>query len=259
MKKTDLLKTNYVLFTALCGLFFIHVAAWANTIPEENKVLVVISSDKHGFWLPEVLEPYRLLEQAGFLIEIASPKGSVGKASGQFRLSSKDKSWLESSTLSQKLKSPLPLESVNSATYQAVYFAGGAGPMFDLVNNKEAHRISREIYEQGGIVSADCHGPVALIHVKLSNGERLIKGRKLTAKANSEEGRWARKNYPFLLEDEIAALGGQYSSAAKGQEYVVIDGRIITGQNPASAIPMAEALINQLQSIESPKAFINGL
>ncbi len=119
--------------------------------------------------------------------------------------------------------------------------------MFDLADNTQAQRITREIYENGGLISADCHGPVALINVKLSNGKRLITGRKLTAKANSEEGRWARNNYPFLLEDKIDALGGIYSSAAKGEEHVVVDGQLITGQNPISAIPMTHALIAQLK------------
>ena len=129
-----------------------------------------------------------------------------------------------------------------------MYFAGGSGPMFDLIDNKQAQKITRDIYENGGIVSADCHGPAALINVILTNGKRLIEGKHLTAKANSEEGFWARANYPFLLENKIKQLGGNYSSAKKSQPHVVVDGRLITGQNPASAIPMAKSLIAMLRT-----------
>ncbi|WP_281555856.1 type 1 glutamine amidotransferase domain-containing protein [Thalassomonas sp. RHCl1] len=214
----------------------------------KGKVLVIVSSDRHGFWLPEVLEPYQLLAQAGYQIDVASPEGGQGKASGEFRLSNKQKQWFEQSKLKLQLKHSMPLAEINPQSYVAVYFAGGAGPMFDLPDNVLAQQITRDIYEAGGIVAADCHGPAALINVILSNGKRLISGKKITAKANIEEGRWARNNYPFLLEDKIKELGGHYLASGKNQQHVVVDGRLITGQNPASAIPMAESLIEQLSS-----------
>lgn len=218
---------------------------------DSNKILIVVSSDKHGYWLPEVIEPYILLEQAGFTIDVASPKGGSGKASGGFRLSSKDEAWFKKSSLVNKLEYSIPLAEVQSEQYNAVYFAGGAGPMFDLPNNHQAQRITREIFEAGGIVSADCHGPAALINTKLTDGSLLITGKQITAKANIEEGRWARNNYPFLLENKIKALGGNFSAAGKNEPHVVVDGRLITGQNPASAIPMTKALIKSLKSLNN--------
>ncbi len=215
---------------------------------ELTKVLVVISSDQHGYWLPEVLEPYQVLENAGYEIDIASPDGGVGKASGTFRLSDAQQQWLQQSSLSAKLGQPLALSDIEASNYAAIYFAGGAGPMFDLVDNQAAQNITRDIYEAGGIVSADCHGPAALVNVFLSNGSRLISNKKLTAKANVEEGRWARKNYPFLLEDKFKALNATYIAKAKNQPNVVVDGRLITGQNPASALPMAEVLVQHLNA-----------
>jgi len=211
---------------------------------ESKKILIVVSSDSHGYWLPEVVEPYRIFAKAGFTIDIASPKGGEGQAGG--RLTRQDRTWFQQSSLPEKLSNGMALSEVQSLQYQAVYFAGGSGPMFDLIDNEQAQRVTREIYENNGFVSADCHGPAALLNVKLSNGERLIKGKKLTAKANVEEGSWARSNYPFLLEDKISKLGGYYSSAGKSQEHVVVDGRLVTGQNPASAIPMAEVLVSLL-------------
>jgi len=217
----------------------------------KQKVLIVISSDSHGYWLPEVLEPYELLEQAGFEIDIASPLGGSGKASGSSRLSSEQEKWFEQSSLAKKLPHSLTINKVQANNYQAIYFAGGSGPMFDFINNKTMQKLTASIYQSGGVVSADCHGIAALLNVTLENGNRLITGKKITAKANHEEGRWARNNYPFLLEDKITELGGRYSSATKGKPHVVVDGRLITGQNPASAIPMAEQLIKTLLTLES--------
>lgn len=215
----------------------------------KQKVLIVISSDKHGFWLPEVLEPYQLLQQAGFDIDIASPLGGKGKASGSFRLSSAQKSWFKQSSLRNKLPHSIAIKHIQAHDYQAIYFAGGSGPMFDFINNDTMHKLTASIYQNGGVVSADCHGIAALLNVILSNGKRLISGKQLTAKANHEEGRWARSNYPFLLEDKITELGGRYSSKAKGKPHVVKDGRLITGQNPASAVPMTKQLIKTLLTI----------
>jgi len=220
----------------------------------KQKVLIVISSDSHGYWLPEVLEPYELLEQAGFEIDIASPLGGSGKASGSSRLSSEQEKWFEQSSLAKKLPHSLTINEVQANHYQAIYFAGGSGPMFDFINNEAMQNLTASIYQRGGIVSADCHGIAALLNVTLENGNRLITGKKITAKANHEEGRWARKNYPFLLEDKIIELGGYYSSTTKGKPHVVVDGRLITGQNPASAIPMAKQLIQTLLTLESSQA-----
>jgi putative intracellular protease/amidase len=215
------------------------------------KVIIIISSDKHGYWLPEVLEPYQLLQQAGFEIDIASPLGGKGKASGSSRLSSEQEKWFEQSNLLTKLSNSLPINQVKANDYQAIYFAGGSGPMFDFINNKVIQKLTASIYQNGGVVSADCHGIAALLNVTLENGSRLIVGKKITAKANHEEGRWARNNYPFLLEDKIIELGGHYSSKTMGKPHVVLDGRLITGQNPASAIPMAKQLIQTLLTLDS--------
>jgi putative intracellular protease/amidase len=173
---------------------------------KKTKVLIVISSDEHGYWLPEVLEPYQLLQQAGFIIDIASPLGGEGKSRGEFRLSSTQEEWLEQSSLVKKLLSSLPITQVKGNDYQAIYFAGGSGPMFDFINNEVMHKLTVEIYESGGFVSADCHGIAGLLNVKLSNGTRLISGKKLTAKANHEEGHWARNNYPFYWKIKLPSL-----------------------------------------------------
>jgi putative intracellular protease/amidase len=230
-------------------LFTIIYSAKSLANKNTQKILIVISSDGHGYWLPEVLEPYQLLQQAGFEIDIASPKGGKGKISGSFRLSSAQEKWLEQSSLPAELEHSMAINNVVANNYQAIYFAGGSGPMFDFIHNDAIQKITASIYESGGVVSADCHGIAALLNVTLTDGTHLIAGKELTAKANHEEGQWARNNYPFLLEDKITELRGRYSSKAKGEPHVVVDDRLITGQNPASAIPMAQQLIQVLSTI----------
>lgn len=258
---TSLKVFSMMYFTFLFSAFFSLSCLANNNNDQQSKgknhhetkqrILIVISSDTHGYWLPEVLEPYQLLQQAGFEVDIASPLGGKGKASGSFRLTSAQEKWFEQSSLFKKLPRSLAIDQVKARDYQAIYFAGGSGPMFDFINNETMHKLTASIYQKGGIVSADCHGIAALLNVSLANGSRLITGKKLTAKANHEEGRWARNNYPFLLEDKITELGGLYSSKAKGKPHVVVDGRLITGQNPASAIPMTKQLIRKLLTIDS--------
>jgi hypothetical protein len=116
---------------------------------KKTKVLIVISSDEHGYWLPEVLEPYQLLQQAGFIIDVASPLGGEGESRGEFRLSSTQEEWLEQSNLAKKLLSSLIINQVQASDYQAIYFAGGSGPMFDFINNEGMHKLTAQIYESG--------------------------------------------------------------------------------------------------------------
>lgn len=244
-----LILSYFIICLASFTGIFIHIASAEqidNKELENDRVLFVISSDKHGYWLPEVVEPYYILDKAGYKIDIASPKGGNGVQRGVSRMDDSHKNWLRTSKLIKQLDSAIPLSNINPLNYQAVYFAGGAGPMFDLIDNKQAHAIARTIYENEGLVAADCHGPAALINIKLSNGENLIKGKNITAKANIEEGFWARTSYPYLLEDKIKELGGNFSAADKGKPHVVVDGQLITGQNPASATLVAEKMLEKL-------------
>ena len=109
----------------------------------QSKILIVISSDEHGYWLPEVLEPYQLLQQAGFIIDIASPLGGEGKSRGEFSLSSTQEEWLEQSSLVTKLTDSLAINQVQASDYQAIYFAGGSGPMFDFINNEAMRKLMK--------------------------------------------------------------------------------------------------------------------
>jgi len=214
----------------------------------QQKVLIIISSHHYGYYLPEVITPYRLLKQAGIAIDIASPYGGVGRGAGEKLLSDIDKSYRHH--LEQQLASPLVLANIDTKDYDAVYIAGGAGPMMDLYGHPQIQRIVSTMYLENKVISADCHGPAALAAVTLPNGEFMVKGKRLTAKSDAEEGNWARNNYPFSLEARLKARKAIFSAANPRQAWVVQDGNLLTGQNPKSAEPLAKQLIEMLNEMK---------
>ena len=142
----------------------------------QQKVLFILSAHEHGYWLSEVLTPYKLLSQAGYTIDFASPKGDQGVQAGRRFLEDHQEKLL--SEISDILAQPKALSDIDTSKYVALYIPGGAGPMFDLYNHPEVNRITATMYENNKPVSADCHGPAAFAGVMLSNNELMIKGKK---------------------------------------------------------------------------------
>ncbi|MEM1263927.1 MAG: type 1 glutamine amidotransferase domain-containing protein [Pseudomonadota bacterium] len=210
----------------------------------DDTVLFILSAHAHGYWLPEVLTPYKILTDAGIHVVFATPGGQPGVQAGADMMSTEERATLAS--LSAALASPERLADMRPGDFDALYVPGGAGPMFDLFDHPEVNRITAALYEDGKPVAADCHGPAAFAAVRLSDGELMIKNKRLTAKSNAEEGDWARANYPFLLEDKLVAVNARFSAADPYEPWVVQDGHLLTGQNPASAGPLAEALVAAL-------------
>ncbi|MEO0424493.1 MAG: type 1 glutamine amidotransferase domain-containing protein [Pseudomonadota bacterium] len=216
--------------------------------PPDGKVLFILSAHEHGYWLPEVLTPYRILTEAGLEVEFASPGGAPGVQAGAQMMNAQERRTLAG--LTDTLARPRKLADVDPDDYLALYVPGGAGPMFDLFDHAQVNRITAAMYEDDKPVAADCHGPAAFAAVRLSNGELMIQDKQLTAKSNAEEGDWAREHYPFLLEDKLKDGAGQFSAAAPYSPWVVRDGNLLTGQNPASAGPLATTLLEMLAAGE---------
>ena len=240
-------------FLALAGS---TTTAFAESGLKGEKVLIVVSSlDKKaenlvgGFWFPELTHPVEVFDEAGLDFDLASPKGGLAPFDG-FDL--KDEANLKFWTNPQhrnKLGNTLKLSSVDPSHYAAVLLVGGHGPMWDFVDNPELSNIVRSIYEHEGVVSAVCHGPAGLLNVKLSDGRNLIEGRRLTSFTAEEE--IARKYdtiVPFELESALKETGARFEEAPTFESRVVVDGRLITGQNPASAKALGEALVKALQA-----------
>jgi len=220
------------------------------------KILMVLTSHdtlgdtgrKTGFWLEEFAAPYFVFRDAGVELTLASPKGgkppidpksdlpeNQTDAMARFK---KDK--IAQTALSQTVR----LADVKSEGFEAIFYVGGHGPMWDLVDNPYSIALIESFYHSGKPVAAVCHSP-AVFHCATYNGEALIKGKRVTGFTNGEEEAVHLTHVvPFLVEDELKRVGGLYEKAADWQSFVITDGRLITGQNPASSAAAAQALVN---------------
>ncbi|KAA5927808.1 MULTISPECIES: type 1 glutamine amidotransferase domain-containing protein [Pantoea] len=224
--------------------------------PADKPVLCVVSSHpikgasgvSTGFFLAELTHVLKVLEDAGLKTTIASIRGGQPPVDG-FDLSDPVNAWFWNETdFQQRLASTPALSELNGGDYCAVFFAGGHGTMWDFRDSPDAQRIVREVYESYGVVSAVCHGPAALVDAKLSNGEYLVNGKNVAAFTNKEEEDVHTTDVvPFLLETALREHGALYHEAANWSENVMTDGRLITGQNPASAHGVGVALVEALR------------
>lgn len=224
-----------------------------------DKVLIVVtshdklgnSSEKTGYWLGEVTHPYQKLQQAGFDVEIASILGGEAPVDAR-SLADKDpvNDWfMADNSHKNKLKNTKKLSNLQAKDYKAVLFAGGHGTMWDFPSDTALAALAADIYQQNGVVAAVCHGPAALLNIKLANGDYLIKGKKLTGFTNTEEAAVKLTDVvPFSLEDELIKKGGRFEKAADWQVKVVADERLVTGQNPQSAAEVGNVVVQLLKA-----------
>ncbi|EOU9607081.1 type 1 glutamine amidotransferase domain-containing protein [Cronobacter dublinensis] len=201
-----------------------------------------------GFFMAELTHPLKVLEEAGFDTVIASIRGGQPPIDG-FDLSDPVNAWFWNETdFQHRLATTRPLSELNGADYSAVFFAGGHGTMWDFRDSQDAQRIIRDVYESNGVVAAVCHGPAALVDATLSNGDYLVAGKNIAAFTNKEEEEvQATTVVPFLLETALRERGALHHEAPNWSENVMVDGRLITGQNPASAHGVGEAMAKTLR------------
>lgn len=196
-----------------------------------------------GAYLPEVAHPYAVFTQAGFDVEFASVKGGVVPLYGHEDADATARAFLDGPGAAA-LAASAPSSTVDPSRYDAIFFAGGHGAMWDLPGDPGFRAVTAAIWAQGGVVSAVCHGPAALVDVTLADGRPLVEGRTVNAFTNDEERAVKLDGVvPFLLEDQLVARGARFVAAPRWQAKVAIDGRLVTGQNPASATPVADAVV----------------
>jgi len=199
-----------------------------------------------GYFFPEVAHPYEVFAEAGVAVEYASPLGGAIPDDGYDETDPSQLAFRNSAAI-RRLNRSRKLSEIDVLDYDAIFFPGGLGPMVDIANNPEVQNAVARAWNGGKIVAAVCHGPAALLGVKLADGSALVKGRKLTSFSNDEEAGYAQADVPFNLEDALRAEGAEYSSVAAWQEKVVVDGRLMTGQNPASGGPLAKQIVKALR------------
>jgi Putative intracellular protease/amidase len=224
------------------------------------KVLIVLTShselgntgEKTGFWIEEFAAPYYFMSDAGVELTIASPKGGLPpidpKSESPDAQTPATKRFNDDLDLKNKIANTVKLSEVNQADYDAVFYPGGHGPLWDLANDVTSISLIEDFYKHRKPVAFVCHAPCALIKVKAPNGEPLVKGKDVTGFSNTEEEAVKlTKVVPFLLEDEIKKLGAHYSRGPDWGSYVKKDGLLITGQNPASSEEVAKLLLKTLK------------
>ena len=248
---------------ALLSIIVLTLSCIPATAQKQNKkvmkkVLFVLTShdklgdtgEKTGFWVEEFAAPFYELSDKGVQIDIASPLGGqppIDPKSDDASAATEDTKRFDKDTeLQAKLSKTHKLAEVNQADYDAVFYPGGHGPLWDLADDKNSIALIEAFYNNDKPVAFVCHSPAALKNVKV-NGEYLVKGKKLTGFSNSEEEAVGlTKVVPFLLEDALQANGATYSKIGDWQPYAIEDGLLITGQNPASSKLVAEKLLNKL-------------
>lgn len=229
-----------------------------------GKILVVMTnhsaypsrSDKTGLWLTELTHFYDVALAAGYDMDFVSPLGGQvpldERSLKSIYLDKSARDHLADPAFMQRLKTTLAPSVINPSQYKAIYYTGGHGTMWDFPNNKALQNISEQIYRQGGIVSAVCHGVGGLLPLQDENGKPLIADRTVTGFANIEETLSGIKSQvPFSLQNGLIERGAKYKQAfVPFTSYVVSDDRIITGQNPQSSKEIAEAVVKRLSSIQ---------
>lgn len=206
---------------------------------------------KTGFWIEEFAAPYYLLKDKGVKITLASPKGGQPpidpNSAAENAATDATKRFDSDSETKEVLSKTIPLANINQSDYDAVFYPGGHGPLWDLSEDKNSIALIESFYSNNKPVAAVCHAPAVFKNTKGNDGNALVSGKKVTCFSNTEEAAVQLTDIvPFLVEDMLQANGGIFSKLEDWQPYAVEDGLLITGQNPASSELVAEMLLKKL-------------
>ncbi|MHA7102618.1 type 1 glutamine amidotransferase domain-containing protein [Roseivirga pacifica] len=235
----------------LIALLFTSTIMMAQKGKDVN-VLMVLSSHEAlgntgkttGFYLSEATHAYEVFEKEGYKIDFVSPEGGKAPVDGFDLEDEVNKKYWEDKTFQRAINNTKTPAEIASKKYDVIYYAGGHGTMWDFPNNEALAKKAAEIYEQNGIVGAVCHGPSALVNIKLSNGQYLVEGKQVSAFTNQEEIAVELEDVvPFSLENKLLERGATIVKGADWAEKVSVDRRLVTGQNPASAHKVATEIV----------------
>lgn len=197
-----------------------------------------------GAFLAELTHPYDVLAQAGVEVDLVTIAGGNAPLDGVNRNDAINARYLDDASFMQQLASTPAVADVDATRYDAVFLAGGHGTMWDLPESQALAVLLGKIYDRGGVVGAVCHGPAGLVNVKLANGEYLVAGKRVAAFTNAEEDAVGLSEVvPFMLADELVRRGATHVPAENWKAHVVVDERLVTGQNPASAAGVATQML----------------
>lgn len=233
--------------------------------PDRGSILIVLTSEtemgdtgkKTGYEHTELSRAYYVFSVNGFEVDIASPKGGEPNAIiDNEDMGALDYAFLNDDEAMAKATHTLPLAEVKGADYEAIYFVGGKGTMWDFPDNPDVHRLVRHFAQQDKLIGAVCHGPAALANVFLDDGEAFLQGKPVTGFTNEEELFLipdAEQVFPFLLEDRLRERGADVSVGLTYLENIAVTDGLVTGQNPWSVYATAETMIEQLGYTPLPR------
>ena len=223
------------------------------------KVLIVLTSHdqlgntgkKTGFWLEEFASPYYHLKDAGVQVTLASPSGGqppLDPKSNESDFQTDDtRRFDDDQAAKNELANTAKLSEMKVEDFDAVFYPGGHGPLWDLHNDNDSIALIEGFIAAGKPVATVCHAPAVLLKAKDQNGDPLVKGKEVTGFSNSEEAAVELTEVvPYLVEDQLIAMGGVYQKVEDWNSLAVVDGLIITGQNPGSSAAVAEALVEAI-------------
>jgi len=208
-----------------------------------------------GAYVAEIAHPWAAFSDGGFDVDFVSVRGGEVPLDGVDRNDPVNVRLLDDAATMARLHRSAAPRDVDPARYAAIFYAGGHGTMWDFPGEQTLATIAGRIYDQGGVVAAVCHGPAALVNVRLDSGAYLVAGKDVAAFTNEEERAVGLAEVvPFLLADRLTERGATHRPGPNWQKQVVISERLVTGQNPASAAAVGEAVVKLLKSSEAPRS-----
>lgn len=238
-------------------IFILLFSFGLSLLTAKESILIVVTNHSQlgttgkqtGYFLSEVAHPWHVFQEAGFTVEFASPVGGFAPMDPKsFNLEDPiNREFWHTLNAVEGVTNTKALEAIDTSDYAALFFAGGHGTMWDFPDSDAVSEKIATHYKNRGVVGAVCHGPAALVNVKV-NGQPLVAGRQVAAFTNEEEEAvQLTEQMPFLLESRLRELGANFVEAPNFQKQIAVDGRLVTGQNPASATATAEAIVELLQ------------
>jgi putative intracellular protease/amidase len=220
-----------------------------------NKILIALTSHDRlgdtgrstGFYLPEAAHPWKVFTDAGYDVDLVSVRGGKPPVDGADTSDPIQRAFLDDAKIAAQLAATPRPQDIDAADYDAILYVGGHGTMWDFPDDQALAGLARDIYEADGVVAAVCHGPAGLVNIALSDGTHLVDGKNVAAFTNGEEAAVGLTDVvPFLLQSALEERGAKHTGAPDFEAHVVVDGRLVTGQNPASATGVAEAVVKTL-------------
>lgn len=221
-----------------------------------KKILILMTNhatlagEANGTYAPELTHALHAFKEAGYTYDLVSPKGGAVPMYGEETDDAQHREIMVDPSFKATLADSKRVDEVDPDAYDAVFYPGGFGLLYDLSENETAAALTARLYEAGGVVGAVCHGPAGLLPVKLSDGRALIADKQITSFTREEEVAFGTiDKIPFLLEEKLVETAKSFTKIAPWGEHVIIDGRVITGQNPASAHAVGKAMVKSLSAV----------